>query len=41
MPSTVTRPSQTLLSFDEFCSLREQMDPDRTFGSEHLTRLFG
>lgn len=27
--------------FDEFCALREHMDPARKFGSEHLTRLFG
>lgn len=27
--------------FDEFCALREQMDPTRKFGSEHLTHLFG
>lgn len=27
--------------FDEFCTLREQMDPTRKFGSEHLTQLFG
>ncbi|MCQ4618480.1 hypothetical protein KBX17_10725 [Corynebacterium sp. CCUG 65737] len=33
--------AKTYPRFDEFCSLREQMDPDRTFGSEHLTRLFG
>ena len=33
--------AKTYPRFDEFCTLREQMDPDRTFGSEHLTRLFG
>lgn len=27
--------------FDEFCTLREHMDPTRKFGSEHLTQLFG
>lgn len=27
--------------FDEFCALREQMDPHRRFGSEHLRQLFG
>ncbi len=27
--------------FDEFCTLREQMDPSRKFGSAHLRQLFG
>lgn len=27
--------------FDEFCALREEMDPQRRFGSEYLRRLFG
>ncbi|GAB3078131.1 D-arabinono-1,4-lactone oxidase [Corynebacterium aquatimens] len=27
--------------FDEFCTLREQMDPDRRFGSPHLNQIFG
>lgn len=27
--------------FDEFCALREQMDPGRRFGSEYLRRIFG
>ncbi|AWB84551.1 L-gulonolactone oxidase [Corynebacterium liangguodongii] len=27
--------------FDEFCALREALDPHRRFGSEHLQRLFG
>lgn len=27
--------------FDEFCALREQMDPQRCFGSPYLRRLFG
>ncbi|WP_293773485.1 D-arabinono-1,4-lactone oxidase [uncultured Corynebacterium sp.] len=27
--------------FDEFCALREDMDPGRRFGSEYLTTVFG
>lgn len=27
--------------FDEFRTLREQMDPERRFGSAHLTQIFG
>ncbi|MEX3504983.1 D-arabinono-1,4-lactone oxidase [Corynebacterium sp. LK2510] len=27
--------------FDEFCALREEMDPQRRFGSEYLRRMFG
>lgn len=33
--------SQAYPRFDEFCALREQMDPARKFGSQHLTQLFG
>lgn len=27
--------------FDEFCALRDEMDPDWRFGSDHLKKLFG
>ena len=27
--------------FDEFCALREQMDPQWCFGSDHVKKLFG
>ena len=33
--------AQAYPRFDEFCTLRETMDPTRKFGSPHLTQLFG
>ena len=33
--------AQAYPRFDEFCTLRETIDPTRTFGSPHLTQLFG
>lgn len=40
---TLSRPdfSELYPRFDEFCALREEMDPHWRFGSDHMKQLFG
>ena len=33
--------AQLYTRFDEFCELREKMDPEWKFGSPYLRKLFG